>query len=704
MGANSEVVTIRGKKFKVPNPTSLKLRIRRHMEVRNIKPGERVNQKELRFSQDPKDRQLYQQLGIHGWIIDERPEEQKTRNPGRALKSLGFNTRQFSTYDEVAKFMRRVFPRGYIDALYRDGVNDSQTPRQILLSVKEGHQVYSRFHTRHSDSRMRSFRNMLSSLYPDLEERWGFPVSEVLRKPPPSIEEITDKLTAWYYQGRNLSLYNGSLTDDERRITHSVDKRPLPGDFHPRSMSYVNKLVRYLQDTIPEIRPEDISAAGQSAVKFSGLIFEREVLFLLAALKEADPNLRGMGKEFRDYFPAPLIDIHTARKEDGVVGITSVKNGGKRLEADGRVICGSDKRQMLIEAKSYKRCYGNKVGKMADKYSGPLVWSDGTPIYDKVAFLSFLNGGNGDKEWRKILEDGGWKVIGKEQFGEFYRRGLEIFAEKEPDFFQEAAIPCGGLEDVLKMHELAHEKGHLLIRRGHRFMREWIASFLRENTKVLLTGQRYEGRTNYKKRYTSIGKELSVSYGKTLQPIPEGILFFDLETAGFRRTGGPIVVVGMGYSQNGEFVIDQRLVRTPLEEESVVKSFEKKAKEADEIVHFNGDSFDTGFMAERAKTNLVRQVRKKGFLNLDLMRGWRAYAGNAGFPQHRLQDYERVKLDFKRNEDLPGNKVPEVFRTFVFGGDDEGDMRRVVEHNRIDIMTMAFMYQDKTLPKMYFPN
>ena len=62
--------------------------------------------------------------------------------------------------------------------------------------------------------------------------------------------------------------------------------------------------------------------------------------------------------------------------------------------------------------------------------------------------------------------------------------------------------------------------------------------------------------------------------------------------------------------------------------------------------------------------------------------------------------YERTLLEFGRGgTDLPGSKVPEVYRNFALGCDDEGAIAKVLKHSAWDVVAIASMYKDRRVSK-----
>ena len=58
-------------------------------------------------------------------------------------------------------------------------------------------------------------------------------------------------------------------------------------------------------------------------------------------------------------------------------------------------------------------------------------------------------------------------------------------------------------------------------------------------------------------------------------------------------------------------------------------------------------------------------------------------------PDVKLQTVERHKLGVHRSDDLPGAKAPVAFLDWIRDGC--GEIDRVFEHNRLDVLTLAVL-------------
>lgn len=165
-------------------------------------------------------------------------------------------------------------------------------------------------------------------------------------------------------------------------------------------------------------------------------------------------------------------------------------------------------------------------------------------------------------------------------------------------------------------------------------------------------------------------------------------LFLDTETTGLAGgTGTYAFLVGLGYFTQGEFVVQQLLMRDYNEELALLHLLEQELQEKDVVVSFNGKTFDlpllqTRFALSRAG---LRGAAGKGHLDLLHMarRLWK----------HRLEScslgsLEEQILGVTRVDDIPGFEIPQRYFDFLQTGDGRL-LQQIVEHNLIDIISMA---------------
>ncbi|MCH9025364.1 MAG: ribonuclease H-like domain-containing protein, partial [candidate division Zixibacteria bacterium] len=106
------------------------------------------------------------------------------------------------------------------------------------------------------------------------------------------------------------------------------------------------------------------------------------------------------------------------------------------------------------------------------------------------------------------------------------------------------------------------------------------------------------------------------------------------------------------------------------------------------VVTFNGKSFDLPLLTDRFIINRVG--RKLNFKHhLDLLHSARRIFKRR-LQSCTLTNLERELFDFYRKDDVPGYLVPSVFFDWLTG-EDLSMMNAVIEHNRLDIVSLFFL-------------
>ena len=166
----------------------------------------------------------------------------------------------------------------------------------------------------------------------------------------------------------------------------------------------------------------------------------------------------------------------------------------------------------------------------------------------------------------------------------------------------------------------------------------------------------------------------------------EQCLFLDTETTGLAGGAGTVVfMVGLGFFDNAEFVLEQIFLRCYAEEPAALVHTAQRLQEHPQLVTFVGKSFDRHRIAARMAVHKLRSgVLTSRHLDLYYMarRRWRDQ-----LPDVKLQTVERFKLGVQRVDDMPGSAAPIAFLDWIRDG--TGAVDRVFEHNRLDVLTLV---------------
>jgi uncharacterized protein YprB with RNaseH-like and TPR domain len=173
-------------------------------------------------------------------------------------------------------------------------------------------------------------------------------------------------------------------------------------------------------------------------------------------------------------------------------------------------------------------------------------------------------------------------------------------------------------------------------------------------------------------------------------------LFIDLETTGLAGGAGSYAfLVGCGWFERSTFRVRQFFMSSYTAERLLLETLAELAASAHLVVSYNGKTFDlplieTRFLFNRLATPFA------GIPHLDMLhparRLWRADDGG-GVPvaaNCRLSVLEQTVCGHTRQDDVPGFEIPGRYFHYVRTGDPR-PLQGVVEHNRLDLLSLALM-------------
>jgi uncharacterized protein YprB with RNaseH-like and TPR domain len=196
--------------------------------------------------------------------------------------------------------------------------------------------------------------------------------------------------------------------------------------------------------------------------------------------------------------------------------------------------------------------------------------------------------------------------------------------------------------------------------------------------------------------------EISLSRFRTVAPASVGLLtaepeltsfdlssavFLDTETTGLAGGAGTAAfLIGIGFVDGDHFRVRQYFMRDYHEEASLLHGLAQDLRPFAHIVTFNGKMFDLPLLEARYRLNRGR-FPLADVPHFDLLhparRLWKARLESC-----RLQSLELQLLGLSRNEDIPGEEIPQVYFDYLRRGDARA-LARVFAHNRQDIVSLA---------------
>lgn len=166
----------------------------------------------------------------------------------------------------------------------------------------------------------------------------------------------------------------------------------------------------------------------------------------------------------------------------------------------------------------------------------------------------------------------------------------------------------------------------------------------------------------------------------------EHLVFVDTETTGLAGGAGTFAfLVGVGYFENEEFVLQQYLMEDYHQELAMLDALLLKMQGFSHLVTFNGKTFDWPLLKDRFTYHRMRSNYDP--VHIDLLHPARRYYKER-LENCRLGSLEDRILGFTRTDDISGAEVPALFFNYL----DEKDGRilmPVLQHNHWDILSLV---------------
>jgi len=167
----------------------------------------------------------------------------------------------------------------------------------------------------------------------------------------------------------------------------------------------------------------------------------------------------------------------------------------------------------------------------------------------------------------------------------------------------------------------------------------------------------------------------------------ERALFLDTETTGLAGGSGTYAfLIGLGFVEDGAFVLRQLFMRHYREEAAMLRALVELASRFELLVTYNGKSFDAPLLETRYVLNR-QEFPFEEKLHFDLLHPARSL-WKARFESCRLVELEQWLLGFERENDVPGHLIADIYFRFVRTG-DAAQLPYVFEHNAHDVLSLA---------------
>jgi len=169
---------------------------------------------------------------------------------------------------------------------------------------------------------------------------------------------------------------------------------------------------------------------------------------------------------------------------------------------------------------------------------------------------------------------------------------------------------------------------------------------------------------------------------------PPSWVFLDTETTGLQGGPGTIVFLcGLAYFAGGNLVLRQYLAPDPTAEPALICSVLRDIGRFSGLVSFNGKAFDWPLIRDRVV--LARQIIPPDPVHADLLFAAR-WLFRSRLSSCRLCNLEAEILRCPREDDIPSELIPEVYRAYLRGA-PANTLAPVLEHNRRDLLTLVVL-------------
>lgn len=170
---------------------------------------------------------------------------------------------------------------------------------------------------------------------------------------------------------------------------------------------------------------------------------------------------------------------------------------------------------------------------------------------------------------------------------------------------------------------------------------------------------------------------------------PADGLYLDTETTGLvAREGAFAFMIGLGFFDKDSFHLWQIFLREAAQEPAALHLLSQRVDQSTHIITFNGKNFDLPLLDVRLRVNRMDAQLSRA-PHVDLL-----------YPARRLWKYrlescslaslERAVLDFRRQGDIPGFEIPDLYLDYLRNRDAR-KLGLVFEHNAHDVVSMAVL-------------
>ncbi|MFQ6003390.1 MAG: ribonuclease H-like domain-containing protein, partial [Candidatus Zixiibacteriota bacterium] len=164
-------------------------------------------------------------------------------------------------------------------------------------------------------------------------------------------------------------------------------------------------------------------------------------------------------------------------------------------------------------------------------------------------------------------------------------------------------------------------------------------------------------------------------------------VFIDCETTGLAGGVGTYAfLVGIGYFQDNEFLIEQYFMRDFDEEKAVLFAVSEELKNFKFLASYNGKCYDLPLIENRSVVNRI-DFDSTAWFHLDLLfpsrRLWKRRIQDCS-----LSNVEQQLLNVERKIDIPSCLIPQIYFDYLRSGSID-QLIPVFHHNIHDILSLV---------------
>ncbi|MFD2673039.1 ribonuclease H-like domain-containing protein [Marinicrinis sediminis] len=167
----------------------------------------------------------------------------------------------------------------------------------------------------------------------------------------------------------------------------------------------------------------------------------------------------------------------------------------------------------------------------------------------------------------------------------------------------------------------------------------------------------------------------------------EQFVFMDTETTGLGLGAGNLpFMIGVGFFQEQQFVIEQLLIRHPAEEPALLAYLLQRLRGRTHLVTYNGKSFDWPLIKNRFIIHRYEEESRQ-LEHMDALYPSRSLWKHV-LESCRLSMVERERLGVSRMDDLPGSEAPAKYFEYL-ATKDPLVLSGVFHHNELDLLSLV---------------